>query len=321
MTGYLLRRLGTSVVMIVLVSMLIFVVLRLLPGDPTITRLGAQEGIDPRQLAAMRAQLGLDDPIVVQYWHWVTGIVVHGDFGRSFFSQFAVGTMIGQRLVPTLELSVAGLVLAVLFAVVLAVLPTILRGRWWGRLVGTYTTIGLSAPPFVFGIVFVAVFSVRLGWLPNRGYVAPSADFGGNLRLLVLPALTLGLALSAPLIRYLRAALSDVETSSYVRTATGKGIPRRSVVFGHVLPNGLLPALTSLGVSVGAVLGGAVVVEYVFAWPGLGSLIVDSVFKRDYAVLQSTVLMLAAVFVVVNLLVDILYGVLDPRLRVGGGRR
>src|SRR6266566_1403411 len=167
MIGYLLRRLGTSVVMIALVSMLIFVVLRLLPGDPTITRFGAQEGIDPRQLAAMRARLGLNDPIAVQYWHWVTGIVVHGDFGRSFFSQFAVGTMIGQRLVPTLELSVAGLVLAVLLAVVLAVLPTILRGRWWARLVGTYTTIGLSAPPFVFGIVFVAVFSVRLGWLPD----------------------------------------------------------------------------------------------------------------------------------------------------------
>jgi peptide/nickel transport system permease protein len=321
MLGYLLRRLGASLLMIVLVSMLIFVVLRLLPGDPTITRFGQQEGIDPKTIAAMRAQLGLNDPIAVQYWHWITGIVLHGDFGKSYFSQFAVGTLIAQRLGPTAELSAAGIVLAVLFALALSVLPTILRGRWWSRLVGTYTTIGLSAPPFVFGIVFVAVFSVKLGWLPDRGYTSPTADLGGNLRLLVLPAFTLGLALSAPLIRYLRASLADVASSSFVRTATGKGISRWQVVFGHVLPNGLLPALTSLGVTVGAVLGGAVVVEYVFAWPGLGSLIVDSVFKRDYAVLQGTVLLLATVFVVVNLLVDLLYGVLDPRLRVGGARR
>ncbi|OZM73140.1 ABC transporter permease [Amycolatopsis antarctica] len=317
MGRYVLRRLGASVLMLVLVSVLIFVVLRLLPGDPTIARVGAAQNIDPSALAALRRELGLDDPIPVQYWAWVTGIF-GGDLGRSYFSQFDVEVLIGQRLVPTLELSVAGLLLAVLFAVVLAVLPTVIRGRWLGRIVGGYTTLGMASPPFVFGIVLIAIFTVQLDLLPNEGYVAPSEDLAANLRTLLMPALTLGICLSAPLIRYLRASLAEVEQSQHVRTATGKGIRRRLVVVRHVLPNAMLPALTSLGITVGAVLSGAVVVEYVFRWPGLGSLIVDSVYKRDYAVIQSTVLLLAAVFVLVNLFVDLLYGVLDPRLRVGG---
>lgn len=316
MIRYVLRRLGASVLMLVLVSVLIFLVLRLLPGDPTITKVGAAQGIDPRALEALRQELGLNDAIPVQYWHWVTGMF-GGDFGRSYFSQFDVDVLIGQRLGPTLELSFAGLVLAVLLALVLSVLPTILRSRLLRGFVGGYTTLGMAAPPFVFGILLIAIFTVKLGVLRNEGYIAPSSDFIGNLRVLMLPALTLGICLSAPLIRYLRASLTDVEGSQHVRTAIGKGISRRAVVLRHVLPNALLPALTSLGITVGQVLSGAVVVEFVFRWPGLGTLIVDSVYKRDYAVIQSTVLLLAAVFVLVNLVVDILYGVLDPRLRVG----
>jgi peptide/nickel transport system permease protein len=316
MTRYILRRLGASLLMLVLVSILIFVVLRLLPGDPTVTKVGAAQGIDPNALLQLRTELGLEDPIPVQYWHWVTGLAA-GDLGRSYFSQFDVGVLIGQRLGPTLELSLAGVVLAVLLALVLSVTPTVLRAKWLGRFVGGYTTLGMAAPPFVFGILLIAIFTVKLGILPNETYVAPGEDFLGNLRALLLPALTLGICLSAPLIRYLRASLTEVESAQHVRTAVGKGIPRRAVVLRHVLPNALLPALTSLGITVGAVLSGGVVVEYVFRWPGLGSLIVDSVYKRDYAVIQSTVLLLAAVFVLVNLLVDILYGVLDPRLRIG----
>ncbi|WP_344427492.1 ABC transporter permease [Amycolatopsis minnesotensis] len=316
MTRYVLRRLGASVLMLVLVSILIFVVLRLLPGDPTITKVGAAQGIDPRALAELRGELGLNDPIPVQYWHWVAGLF-SGDLGRSYFSQFDVDVLIGQRIGPTLELSFAGLVLAVILALVLAVAPTVLRSKWLGRFVGGYTTLGMAAPPFVFGIVLIALFTVKLGIVGNKDYVAPTTDFFGNLAALALPAITLGICLSAPLIRYLRASLSEVEGSQHVRTAVGKGIRRRAVVLRHVLPNALLPALTSLGITVGAVLSGAVVVEYVFRWPGLGSLIVDSVYKRDYAVIQSTVLLLAAIFVLVNLIVDILYGVLDPRLRVG----
>lgn len=320
MAGYLLRRLAVSALMLLGVSVLIFVVLRLLPGDPTVARVGAAQNIDPAALAALREELGLNDPIPVQYWAWITGIF-GGELGRSYFSQFDVTVLIGQRLGPTLELSAAGLVLAVLLAVVLAVLPTVVRSRWPGRLVGAYTVAGMAAPPFVFGIVLLAIFSVKLGVLPQQGYVPLTEDPVGNLRTLVLPALTLGICLSAPLIRHLRAALAEVEGAAHVRTATGKGIGRRAVVLRHVLPNAMLPALTSLGVTVGGVLSGAVVVEYVFGWPGLGSLIVDSVFKRDYAVIQGTVLLLAAAFVLVNLAVDLLHGVLDPRLRVGQVRR
>ncbi|WP_216206087.1 ABC transporter permease [Amycolatopsis aidingensis] len=320
MTRYVLRRLGVSALMLVLVSVLIFVVLRLLPGDPTIARVGAAQNVDPAALAALRAELGLDDPIPVQYWAWITG-VLRGELGRSYFSQFGVDEIIGQRLLPTFELTLAGMVLAVLLALALSVLPTVLRSRPLGRFVDGYTTLGMAAPPFVLGIVLVAIFSVRLGVLPNEGYVAPAEDLLTNLRALLLPALTLGIALSAPLIRYLRAELSEVEQARHVRTAVGKGLRRRAVVLRHVLPNAMLPALTSLGITTGAVLSGAVAVEYVFRWPGLGSLIVDSVYKRDYAVIQSTVLLLAAVFVLVNLLVDLLYGVLDPRLRVGEAAR
>ncbi|WP_020672619.1 ABC transporter permease [Amycolatopsis nigrescens] len=316
MAWYVLRRLGASVLMLVLVSMLIFVVLRLLPGDPTVTKVGQAQGIDPAALLQLRTELGLEDPIPVQYWNWIAG-VFSGDLGRSYFSQFDVDVLIGQRFGPTVELSLAALVLAVLLALVLSVLPTVLRSKWLARFVGGYTTLGMASPPFVFGIVLIAIFTVKLGVLDNETYVAPSEDLLGNLRALLLPALTLGICLSAPLIRYLRASLTDMELAQHVRTATGKGISRRAVVLRHILPNALLPALTSLGITVGQVLSGAVVVEYVFRWPGLGSLIVDSVYKRDYAVIQSTVLLLAAVFVLVNLVVDILYGVLDPRLRVG----
>ncbi|RZQ66085.1 ABC transporter permease [Amycolatopsis suaedae] len=320
MTAYILRRLGASVVMLVLVSILIFVVLRLLPGDPTVTKVGAAQGIDPKALLQLRTELGLEDPIPVQYWDWVTGLL-SGDLGRSYFSQFDVGSLIGAQLGPTLELSLAGVLLAVLLAVVLSVLPTVLRSKWLGRIVGGYTTLGMAAPPFVFGIVLIAIFSAQLGILPAENHVPLTEDPLANLRVLIMPALTLGICLSAPLIRYLRASLAEVENSQHVRTAVGKGIPRRAVILRHVLPNALLPALTSLGITVGAVLSGAVVVEYVFRWPGLGSLIVDSVYKRDYAVIQSTVLLLAAVFVLVNLVVDLLYGVLDPRLRVRGSRK
>jgi peptide/nickel transport system permease protein len=320
MTGYLLRRLAASALMLLAVSVLIFVVLRLLPGDPMVQRVGAAQNIDPAALEAMRRGLGLDDPIPVQYWNWLSGMA-RGDLGRSYFSQFGVETLIGQRVVPTLELSIAGIALAVALALLLALLPTVFRSRWLARAVGGYTTIGMASPPFVFGILLIALFTVQLGVLGNTGYVPPSEDLLGNLRTLLLPALTLGICLSAPLIRYLRASLSEAEGAQHVRTALGKGLLRRSVVLSHVLPNAMLPALTSLGITVGAVLSGGVVVEYVFRWPGMGSLIVDSVAKRDYAVIQSTVLLLAAVFVAVNLIVDLLYGVLDPRLRVGKGQR
>lgn len=319
MLGYVARRVGTSVLLLALVSVLIFVVLRLLPGDPALARIGSAQNIDPAAVARLREDLGLDRPILAQYVSWVSGIL-RGDAGRSYFSDFGVWTLLSQRLGATLLLALAGLVLGVLIAVPLALAPELWPQAFVGRFVSWYATVGMAAPPFLFGIILIAIFSVQLGLFPNRGYVPLNEDPVESIRLLAMPALTLAIGLSAPLIRYLRASMHEALMSPYVRTAIGKGVPYRRVVVRHALPNALLPALTLLGVMVGSLLGGVVVVEHVFRWPGMGSLIVTAVLKRDYALLQTSVLLAAAAFIIVNLLVDIAYGLLDPRLRVGRAR-
>lgn len=320
MAAYIAKRCLYAVLMLILISALIFGVLRLLPGDPTITKLAGARGIDPRAVAALRHDLGLDLPLPMQYLRWVGG-AVHGDFGKSYFSQYSVATLIGQRAGATFELAIAGLIVAVVLALLFSVIPVIRRNRWFGRFVTGYTVLGLSAPPFLIGIGIQLVFGVWLHSLPRQTFVPFVVDPVTNLRLLVAPALTLGISVSAPLIAYLRASLAEAGSADYVRTAVGTGTRRIRVVLSHVLPNALLPALTSLGVSVGTLLGGAVVVEYVFSWPGLGSALVDAVFSRDYAVIQTMVLLAAVAFVITTLVVDILYGVLDPRLRVTSAKQ
>lgn len=303
--------------MLAVISFLIFFVLRMLPGDPTVNRLGRGDGVSEGALDALRADLGLDRPVLVQYLDWVRGVLT-GDFGRSYFSNFEVSTLIGQRAFATLELAAAGLLLAVLIAVTLAIVPTWTRSRVLSRLVSWYVTLGISAPAFVVGIVLILVLSRWWGWLPASGYVAPDVSLVENLRRLVLPALTLGIAVSAPLVRYLLSSIQEVGAASFVRTARGKGIGWRRTVTAHIFPNALPPALTALAVSVGSMLGGVAVVEIVFAWPGLGQQVVDAVFKRDYPVIQAIVLLAGAAFVLTALVTDILYGVLDPRLRISG---
>jgi len=319
MIRYLVSRLASSLVMIAIVSFLIFVVLRVLPGDPTVTRLGRGDGVSESALEALRASLGLDQSIFVQYSKWISGVLT-GDFGRSYFSNFPVDVLLQQRVFATLELAGAGLLIAIVIAVLLAVLPIWTRKTGVGRLIDGYITFGISAPPFVIGILLILIVSGWLGWLPANGYVAPEISLWENLRRLMLPALTLGIVVSAPLIRYLHASIEEVSSSSYVRTAIGKGIGWRRTVFRHIFPNALPPALTALAVSVGSMLGGVAVVEIVFAWPGLGQQVVDAVFKRDYPVIQAIVLLAAAAFVLTALIVDILYGVLDPRLRLASRR-
>lgn len=316
MGRYVLRRLAAGVLLLLLASLLIFALLRVVPGDPTITKLGGTRNLDPAALQQLRAELGLDRSIVAQYATWVGG-VLHGDLGQSYFSQYAVTTLIGQRIVPTLELAVLSFTLGLLFAVPGALVSACRPGTLGARMIDGATAALMAAPPFLVGISLVIVLGVQAQVLPTRGYVPFVDDPVRNLQLIAMPALTLGLAVSAPLIVLLRASLRETLRAPFIRTATGKGLPHRRVVLGHALPNALIPSLTYLGVTVGYLLGGVVVVEYVFGWPGLGSLIVDAVFKRDYAVLQSVVLLAVAIFVVVTFVTDVLYGVLDPRLRVG----
>lgn len=315
MTTYILRRLGTSIVLLAVVSVLIFVVLRVLPGDPTITMLGGAQGADPGAVRQIREQLGLDQPILLQYTHWAGGLL-RGDLGTSYFSQIRVNTLVSTRVGPTLELALAGIVLAVLIAVPLALVAALRPGGLFDKATAAFTATTMAVPPFLVAILLVTIFAIRLRILPTRGYVAFAADPVGNLRVLILPALTLALAAGAPILRFLRASLADVAESGYLRTAEGKGMGRSRAMILHALPNAMLPTLTVIGMTVGQLLGGVVVIEYIFGWPGLGALIVNSVQKRDYAVLQSGVLLAAGAFIMCALIVDILYGVIDPRLRV-----
>jgi peptide/nickel transport system permease protein len=317
MALYVLRRIVTSLALLVVSSMLIFLLMRVIPGDPTLTKLGGSiKNVDPRALREIRHQLGLDKPLTTQYVDWVGGIF-HGDFGRSYFSQFPVTTLISERIGSTVELALMAILIGLLIAIPTAVIGAIWSNRFIDGSVSGFAAIGLATPAFVTGILLIVIFGLKLQWLPSQGYVSFERDPVQSVRSTLLPAITLGIAVAAPIIRILRASLLEVASAPYIRTAQGKGLVRRQVVLGHLLPNASIPALTTVGLIVGQLLGGAVVVEYVFARAGLGTLLVDSVFQRDYGVLQSLVLLAASVFIVTSLIVDILYGVIDPRLRVG----
>lgn len=308
------RRAAISAAMLVAVSLLVFVTWRLLPGDPTITRFGATLGVTSETLAATRHQLGLDQPVWLQYWQWLVG-VLHGDLGQSYFSQFSVTTLIEERAGPTIELAIAGTLLNIAISIPAGIVAGVYPRSLAGRAVNAYVSVGMATPQAFLGILLVLVFGLRLGWFPLRGYVAFSDDPLSNLTYVFLPAATLAIAGAPIVIRFLRASIVEVLASRFVRTAIGKGLPRYKVVWLHVLPNALLPALTMLGIIVAYTLGGVVVVERIFGWPGLGSLAVDAVAQRDYGIMQAIVVITAATFLATNLAVDLAYLAIDPRLR------
>lgn len=302
--------------MLIATSLLIFTVLRLLPGDPIITRLGATPGIDAETIRRLREEAGLEAPLFEQYFAWVFG-VFRGDFGQSFFNQFSVTELIILRLPATLQLTFTGILVATLIAVPAGVWASMRPLGVVDRVITAFSTASIAMPQFIVGIVLILIFAVQLQWLPARGYVPLTESVSENLLRMILPAVTLGIAGAPLLLRYLRATMIEVLASPYIRTAIGKGQTASGVVIKHALRNALIPTLTMLGLLVGYSLGGVVIIEYVFGIPGLGSLAIDAVFKRDYAVLQSVVLLVAGLFILVSLTVDLLYGVLDPRLRVG----
>jgi peptide/nickel transport system permease protein len=313
-TWFIVRRVLVSSVLLLLTMTFLFVALRLIPGDPTAIRAG-QPGVTQEQLDAERHALGLDRPIVEQYGRWV-GNALRGDFGKSYFSLAPTTELIKGRVGATLELALVSLLLALAIAVPAAVAVAIRPYSAVDRAVSAFTSAGMAIPTFWFGIILISVFSVRLGWLPTRGYVSPTEDLARNARLILLPAVTLAVVLAAPIVRFLRASLLETTSMDYVRTAHGKGLLWRNVVIRHALPNALLPTLTFVGLIVGQLLGGVVVVEYVFGWPGLGSLAIDAVTKRDYSVLQGVVLLGAIAFILSTLIVDLVSFLLDPRLRM-----
>lgn len=305
--------------MLVATSLLIFVILRLLPGDPIITRLGATPDIDAETIQRLREEAGLEAPFLEQYFTWVGGIF-RGDFGQSFFNQFSVTELIIMQLPATIQLTFTGILVAILIAVPAGVWASLRPLGVADRIITAFSTASIAMPQFIVGIVLILIFAVQLQWLPARGYVPLSESISENLLRMILPALTLGIAGAPLLLRYLRATMIEVLASPYIRTAIGKGQTAAGVIVKHALRNALIPTLTMLGLLLGYSLGGVIIIEYVFGIPGLGSLAIDAVFKRDYAVLQSVVVLVAALFILVSLTVDLLYGVLDPRLRVGRSR-
>jgi peptide/nickel transport system permease protein len=310
---YTIRRLAVGIGMLILTSILIFVALRVIPGDPTANRAG-RPGVTAAQITAIRHELGLDRSIPEQYLLWLSG-VIRGDFGTSYFSDFSTTTLIAQRVIPTLELAIVSVTLALLIALPLGILAGMKPNTRVDRVIAGYASAGMAMPPFWLAILLVSLVAIRLRWLPTRGYVPFFDDPVQNLRLIILPSLTLAVVISAPILRFLRASLVETMSADYVRTARGKGVTWSRVVLGHAFPNALLPTLTFVGLVVGSLLGGIVVVEWIFGWEGLGSLALNAIAKRDYAVVQGVVLLAAAAFYASTFVVDVLSFHLDPRLR------
>jgi peptide/nickel transport system permease protein len=294
------------------VSVVVFLMVRAIQGDASYALLGPTA--KPEQIAALRAEMGLDEPIWRQYLVWVKG-VLRGDLGRSWINDFPVADLIRQKLPATIVLTVGSMAIAVLIAIPMGILPALRPGTWIERVAALYNGLMLAIPTFWLGVLLVLVISLRLGWLPPSGYVPLGDDPVQSIKLLILPSFTLGAYLSAIFARFLHNAITETLSQDYVRTAAAKGLAERLVVWRHVLRNALIPVVTMLGIQFGGLLGGAVIVEAIFDWPGLGRLLVTSISSRDYAVVQGTILLAASAFLFVNLLTDLTYGLLDPRIR------
>ena len=312
MFSFLLRRLASLLPTLILVSMLIFGLQQLLPGDPA--KILAGEDQDPQVIAYLQAKLHLDEPLPVRYGSWVWG-VLQGDLGESVRTQLPVLDLILQKLPVTLELAVLAFLVAVLIGIPAGVVSAVARGSAWDHGANLFALWGLSTPNFWLGILLIMLFSVQLGWLPASGYVSPFEDLAGNLAAMAMPAFVLGNAIAAVLLRHTRSAMLQVMSSDYVRTARAKGLSERAVVIKHALRNALTPLITLGALELGTLLSGAVLTEQVFTIPGFGKLIVDAVFNRDYAVVQGVVLFTATTYILLNLLADLAYFWVNPRLR------
>jgi peptide/nickel transport system permease protein len=312
MLDFLARRLATIVPTLVLVSMLIFGLQQLLPGDPAVILAGEER--DPNVVAYLHKKLHLDDPLPVRYAYWV-GNVLRGDLGESVRSQEPVTHLIAQKLPVTIELALLAMGVALVIGIPAGVVSAVGRGTAWDHVANAFALWGISTPNFWLGILLILLFSVQLGWLPASGYVSPFEDLRANLAAMVMPAFVLGNAIAAVLMRHTRSAMLQVLSADYVRTARAKGLSERTVVLKHALRNALTPVITLGALELGTLLSGAVLTEQVFTIPGFGKLIVDAVFNRDYAVVQGVVLVTATTYIVLNLLADLAYVAVNPRLR------
>ncbi|MBI4640576.1 MAG: ABC transporter permease [Candidatus Tectomicrobia bacterium] len=312
-TRYIIVRIFALIPVMLLVSLMIFSILHLIPGDPIDAILGEQN--DPVVREALIKEFGFDKPLPFQFTLWLWK-VLQGDFGISIIAQREVKYELLERLPATLYLAVIAVVLSTFFAVPLGVIAAVKRKTMSDYMAMTSALLGVSIPEFWFGILLVLLFSLKLGWLPTMGYVSPFQNFWVSLRHLVMPAVTLGWGMMAIVTRMTRSTMLDELNKDYVRTARSQGLPERTIVYKLTLKNALIPTVTIVGMRFATLLGGTVIVESLFNWPGVGLLVLQSIYFRDYPVVQASVLILATGFVVMNLLVDIIYTWLDPRVRL-----
>jgi peptide/nickel transport system permease protein len=320
MTGYIIRRLILIVPVALFLTVILFVVLRLTPGDPAQVELGEQA--TPETVAALHHQLGLDKPVPVQYAIWL-GRVVRGNLGKSLANSQSVVSLIGERLPVTLELGILVFVFHLVLAVILGILSAIYRRSLIGPAVTLFASVFFSFPDFFLAILLILLFAVKLQWLPVSGYVplyGSGSDVVQNLQHMILPVLTLSLGAAAFLARLIRSSLLETLFLDYIRTARAKGLSESTVILRHAMKNAALPVVTLLGLRIGFILSGAFIVEYIFALPGVGRLAVDAISSRDYPIVQGVVLIIALMVMLANLITDISYAAVDPRISYAGGR-
>jgi peptide/nickel transport system permease protein len=319
MTTYIIRRLSMAVVVLFIVSLIVFFVMRLLPGDPLVIFMGQQAGsgaVSQEQLEHLRIEYGLDKPLPVQYANWLVGIF-QGDLGKSIYYHEDVGKLLLERFPVTLYLGLLAYVLSSVGGIALGGLAAIRRGTWIDTLATTVANVGITIPVFWLGIMMIYLFGLKLDWLPIAGYTSPLDDFWLSIRQAIMPVVCLAITGLAYVARQMRSSMLEVIRQDYIRTAWSKGLSERVVINKHALKNSLIPVITLLGIGIGLVFGGSVLVETVFAIPGIGRLLVTSVFAQDYVVVQSATLIIATAIILANLIVDIGYGWLDPRIRYG----
>lgn len=311
--GALLKRLGGMVIVLALVVTVVFVIVRVTPGDPAAVMLGSDA--TPADIAQLRAKMGLDAPLIVQYGQFVLGIL-RGDLGQSIFLNQPVTQALASRAEPTFFLTLFSILIAVAIALPVGILSAVKRGTFFDQIVVTLTMVAASVPSFWLGLMLIQIFAVGQGWFPASGYGGPETPFLERLDHLVLPAVALGIVNSALITRFTRAAMLDVLGDDYVRTARAKGAGEGRVILKHALKNALIPIITVIGLSVAMLVAGAVVTETVFGLPGVGNLVVSAVLRRDYPVIQGALLVIAAIYVLINFVVDMLYILVDPRVRL-----
>ncbi|HEX3884652.1 MAG TPA: ABC transporter permease [Stellaceae bacterium] len=312
MFAYIVRRILATIPVMAVVAIFVFGLLYLSPGDPAAIIAG--DTATPADIARIHAQLGLDRPLYVQFADWVWRLM-HGDLGISIFTNLPVIHLIAQRLEPTIALSVTTLIVTIVVAIPMGVIAAWKVGTWIDRAVMVFAVLGFSVPVFVLAYILIFVFSIATNWLPVQGYVEPSRGIVPFLSHLVMPSMALGMILAALIARITRASMLDVLAQDYIRTAQAKGLGSRQMLIGHALKNAAVPIVTIIGISVALLISGVVVTETVFAIPGLGRLTVDAILRRDYPIIQGIILIFSGVYVLINLLVDLSYTLLDPRIR------